>query len=315
MVVRIRPARRSDAPALIKLHERTLLDGAPPTPDVARFVRSFYETVLFDNPWAAPDLPSLVCEGADGAVAAFVGVLPRPMVLRERAVRVALLTRVMADPDHPDAAIGVATLFRHALRGPQDLSMADVVNEPGRRLWEASRAVLVTSGSLWWSHVAVEAPAPVPAGRPMGVAELLAAIDECARRFALRPVYDESTLTWLLTHLRGATHRGELQVRATDGGGWYVAYTNPDGFNGVQQIGARPGGAPAVLADLLAHTARSGGSADTRGRVDVGMAAALRDRRCALELGPWTYAHSTDRDLLLALAGGQAFLTRMEGEY
>lgn len=316
----VRPCTRADAPALAALHGRALLDGAPATPGIARFVKAFYADVLFDNPWAAPDLPSLVFEGADGAIAAFVGVLPRPMSLRGRPVRAALITRVMADPAHPEGAIGVAALFRQALRGPQDVSLADLVNEPGRRLWEASKGVLVTAGSLWWSSPPGPAPAPPSTGRPIGAAELLDAVESTAKGFALRPVYDEHSLGWLLAHLRAAGHRGRLHARAVDApdgtrAGWYLAYANDAGFNGVQQVGVHRGGADLVLADLLAHLPAAGGAALTRGRVDLGLAAALEARGCALRLGPWTYAHSRDPEILLALTAGQAFLTRLEGEY
>jgi hypothetical protein len=323
MAPRIRPYRRADAPALIKLHERALLDGVPVTPDVSRFLRSFYESVLLDNPWAAADLPSLVYEGADGSVAAFVGVLPRPMSYRGRTVRAALITRVMADPGSPEGGIGVAALFRHALRGPQDLSLADVVNEPGRRLWEASKGVVVTAGSLWW-----QCPTPAPTGEPvrghdLEVGELLDAISSAGRRYALGPVYDEASLSWLLDHLQAATHRGTLHRRAVEGAGgtrigWYVGYTNPEGFNGVQQLGVEPGvdgAAEAVLGDLLGLAARAGGASITGGRLDLATAGALPAHGGSLRLGPWTYAHSRDRDLLLALTAGQAFLTRLEGEY
>jgi hypothetical protein len=310
----IRPSQRSDAPALVKLHERTLLDGGPPTPDVARFVRSFYESVLFDNPWAADDLPSLVYEDAGGEIAAFVGVLPRPMALRGRKVRVALITRVMADPDHPDGGIGVAALFRHALRGPQDMSMADVVNGPGRRLWEASKGVLVAASSLWWS---CEAAAPaVSASRPAEVGELHELTERGARGHLLRPVYDEASLGWLLRHMAGARHRGELHQRvvpAPDGSpaGWYLAYTDPDGASSIPQLGAFRGHADRVVADALAFTSGT----TTGGRVDVGLAEALTAAGARMRLGPWTYAHSTDRDLLLAVTSGQTFLSRLEGEY
>ncbi|OLT14202.1 hypothetical protein BJF78_19555 [Pseudonocardia sp. CNS-139] len=305
---RIRPARRGDAPALVKLHERTLLDG-PPSPDAARFVRAFYESVLFDNPWAAADLPSLLYEGADGAVAAFVGVLPRPMELRGRRVRAALVTRVMADPDHPDGAIGVAALFRHALRGPQDLSLADVVNGPGRRLWEASKGLLVAASSLWWT-AAPPAPSAAPESRPAEPGELLELVARGARARLLRPVYDEASLDWLLRHMAGARHRGELHVRVLPGAGWYLAYTNPDGTGSLPQIAAFRGQEGRVVADALAFAGRRAG-----GRVDLELADALTAAGAALRLGPLTYAHSKDQDVLLALTSGQAFLSRLEGEY
>jgi hypothetical protein len=319
---RIRPYVVSDAPALIKLHERTLLDAAAATPLVSRFVQAFYKSVLFDNPWAASDLPSLVYEGREGEIAAFVGVLPRWMTFRDRPVRVAVLTRVMADPEHPKGSIGVAALFKHALRGPQDLSLGDVVNEPGRRLWEASKGYVVAVSSLWWSSPtnvdAVELPQP--AGHQMEVAELLDAIEAASKGYALRPIYDERSLAWLLKHLDGAGHRGTLHRRAVvaPGGGragWYLYYSNPEGFNGVQQVGVvRGAAADLVVADMLAHATAVSGAAETRGRAELGLAGALRAMGCDLHFGPWTYAHSQDRDLLLALTTGQAFLTRLEGE-
>lgn len=317
----MRACVRGDAAELVALHRRTLLGPGGASPDVLRFVEDFYGSVLFDNPWADPELPSLVHEGADGRIAAFVGVLPRPMQLHDRPVRAAVITRVMADPDHPEGAIGVAALFRHALRGPQDLSFADVVNEPGRRLWEAQRGVVVMAGSVWWT-----APTPGDARPDAGAqvrdlkpAELRAAIEAAARRYVLRPVYDDRSVEWLVGHLDAATHRGELHVQGVEGddgapAGWYVGYRNDAGWHGVQQVGVVGGRGDAVL-DAVVGRLAAGGTAPVRGRAEVGLLPFVQARGCTLDVGPWTCAHSRQDDVLLALTAGRAFLTRLEGEY
>ncbi|MEJ3652813.1 hypothetical protein WEH80_07490 [Actinomycetes bacterium KLBMP 9759] len=310
----IRPYAPGDSAQAIALHRKTLTDGEALTPAADAFMTGFYERVLFDNPWADPTLPSLVYEDAQGRVAGFLGVLPRQMTFRKRPLSAALITRFSVDPDQPDAALVAAALFRKALRGPQELTFADVVNEPGRRVWEASRAALVSAGSLWWTTPGVVASEP-PRGRELEVGELLESIQRASRGRDLVPAYDEESLQWLVAHLEGARHRGEFHRRlAPDGAGWYLYYANAGGFNGVQQTGTLRGDPHAVLQDLQRHAAAVGGAPVTRGRVDVTMAAALKAERCTLSLGPWMYAHSRTTDVLLAVTSGSTFLTRLEGE-
>lgn len=323
MTGRIRRFERFDAPLTIELHKKVLLDGAALTPDVSTFIENFYEKVLFEHPWAAEDLPSLVYEDSNGEILAFLGILHRSMVFRDRLIRIALITRFMADPDKPAAAIGAAALFRKALRGPQDLSLADVVNEPGSRVWEASRAVLLPAGSLWWSTTPKPLRDATPtrlSSRSIETDELLHCIEQAGKGYALRPNYNESALTWLLGHLEDARHRGTLHRRLVVGpegkqAGWYVYYANPGGFNGVQQIGVLNGSAGFVLQDLLCHAASTGGSPTTRGRADPPLVHELQAERFNVTSGPRMYAHSRDAALLLALTSGDCYLTRLEGEF
>ncbi|WP_232667179.1 hypothetical protein [Pseudonocardia sp. TRM90224] len=322
----IRPYIPADAPQAIALHRKTLTGGKPLAPAADTFMTAFYERVLFDSPWADPALPSLVYEDAQGRVVGFLGIIPRLMTFRKRPLSAALITRFSVDPDEPDASLVAAAMFRKALRGPQELTFADVVNEPGRRVWEASRAALVTAGSLWWTSPGpLDGPPdgevwrPPPTGRGLEVGELLEVVTRASRGRDLCPAYDEESLKWLVAHLEDARHRGEFHRRLVldDAGapaGWYLYYANPDGFNGAQQIGTLGGDPHVVLRDLQRHAAAVGGAPVTRGRVDVTMSAALAAERCTLSFGPWMYAHSRDKDVLLAITAGNSFLTRLEGE-
>src|SRR3954454_20373317 len=70
----IRPLVRDDLPAvaaLLAAHMRP-----QPAPDLKRFLSA----TLFEDPWADPELPSLVAE-QDGAVAGFVARQPRRLEL------------------------------------------------------------------------------------------------------------------------------------------------------------------------------------------------------------------------------------------
>jgi GNAT acetyltransferase-like protein len=58
---------------------------------------SYFREMLFDNPWRDTQLPSWVAE-EDGRLAGFAGVMPRRMLLRGRAIRVAVGCQFMADP-------------------------------------------------------------------------------------------------------------------------------------------------------------------------------------------------------------------------
>ena len=102
------------------------------------------------GPWRDEEMPSLVCQAASGRPIGFVGVFPRRMVLDGEQIRVAAFTQLMVDTAH--AGIAGIELLRHLFRGPQDLSIADAVNENGRRIAAVTGARVAVLYSQYWTR-------------------------------------------------------------------------------------------------------------------------------------------------------------------
>jgi hypothetical protein len=80
------------------------------------------------------------------------------------------------------------------------------------------------------------------------------------------------------------------------------------------QIAAADGDMTAVI-DHLFREASRGGTGALNGRLETELYEPLVGRRCVLRYGPRVLAHSRDPELLAALTLGQAFVTRLDGEW
>ncbi len=136
----------------------------------------------------------------------------------------------------------------------------------------------------------------------------------------LCPVYDLQTLQWLLQKAAEKKQPGNLQkvlVRANGGRilGWYLYYLHSKKQCEVLQLGARKKEMSSVLAHLFYHAYRRGAIA-VSGRLDPRFAPEFLEMRCLFRYGhPWTLVHSRRADILDALRRGDAFLSRLEGEW
>lgn len=147
---------------------------------------------------------------------------------------------------------------------------------------------------------------------------------ECINRFsandALRPEYDEHSLPWLLKNAERLGQRSKLQSVLLRNGageivGWFLYYLNPAGLSDVLQVAARRGATSEVLDHLFHHAQRLGAWAIT-GRLEPKLMPELTDKHCYLRCnGPWVLVHSREPDLLHVINQGQAFLSRLEGDW
>jgi hypothetical protein len=137
---------------------------------------------------------------------------------------------------------------------------------------------------------------------------------------ALQPVYDAYSLAWLLKQAARMTRHGTLRGSAVlDRNrrliGWYLYHVRAGGLSDVIQLAARNVSFDRVLQRLLADAWRHGAAA-VRGRVDPRYVQELSDRRCWFRTGgAWTLVHSRHADLMAAILQGDAFLSRLEGEW
>lgn len=155
---------------------------------------------------------------------------------------------------------------------------------------------------------------------PLDPATMLAHLPEMMRGVSLRPIYDARTLGWLLDQATRKTRHGLLRARSVRYGdgrlaGWYLYYLQAGGVSEVLQIAARDGSFDRVLQRLLTDAWQQG-SAAVRGRVEPRYAPELSQRHCWFRReGTWTLAHSRHPEILAAIHEGDAFLSRLEGEW
>jgi hypothetical protein len=241
----IRPATEADLPSIVDLFPRAFGVSAPS----AAFA-DHLRNVLFRHPWPDPRLPSLACDGRDGRLIGFLGVLPRRMRCGDRAVTLAVTHHFMVDPAHRRTLAAVA-LLKAFFAGPQDLALCEP-DEHVCPLWEglggdasllhsmswvrylrpcvhlarrvsagwpsilasglAAGAALADGPARRVVHLAV--PEPAAATEDLDVAGLLESIATLARQFSLHPAYTREDLQWLLDVLAGKRDRGRLRVRS-----------------------------------------------------------------------------------------------------
>ena len=346
----VRPFAAGDLPAVAQLFSRVHPKGGWVSQSECE---AYFQEMFFANPWVEPELPSWVAMEGTRAVG-FIGVMPRPMRLRGRAVKAAVVTQLMVDQDRRHG-VAAAQLLRKALAGAQELTISDGANEASRKMWEALGGLTSTLYSLQWRRLlrpaqsalqrassphgraaallatpvalladayaahyrALRRPSPLVEA-PLDATAMLDGLDRAARQVALSPQYDPASLAWLLGHARAKRRHGELQaciLRDTRGvAGWFIYYLN-GAMSRVLQVHATEGAERAVLDHLFQHAWRRGAAA-IEGRMEPRLASMLGQRHCLfLSTTVFALIHSGNADLLGALARGDAFFSRLEGEW
>jgi len=352
----LRELTSADLPAVAQLFERVYPQHR--WVDRSALERSLHE-VLFANPWRDAALPSWIAE-RDGRAVGFAGVLPRRMLLGARPVLAAVGCLFMVDPasrgsllaprlarallDGPQdlfIADGANDEARRLLAGaggrapllyglhwtrplrPARYSLS--LLESGARLGRMALALRPVCAPL--DTVAARLPpnrfhrtTPGISDEPLSAAAMTAPLREFLAGSALRPVYDASSLAWLLGQAALKRRHGALRARGVrdERGqllGWFVYYTRPGEIAEVLQIIARLGAFDVVVQRLFADAWREGACA-LRGRLDPRHLQELSDRRCWLRReGTWTLVHSRHGEVLAAFERGAADLSRLDGEW
>lgn len=155
---------------------------------------------------------------------------------------------------------------------------------------------------------------------PMNDKVLLESIEKASAKFPLRPVYDLSSLRWMLSFIGADTGRGVLNGFALRRKGRLLGsclyYANQMG--GYEVITIAGVGMPAtreLLLSLLA-TAYREGATHVFGRFEPRLAEPLWELRCHLKPNPgcWTVIHSSDHRMSELVEMGKIFLSNLEAE-
>lgn len=141
---KVRPFVKDDIPQVEDLHSRAFADSTKPP-------SAYFEEVFFRNPWFDEAIPSLVYEQNDGKIIGFLGVMPRPLSFKRQTIQAAIASQFMVDPSSRTTMAGLQ-LLKTFFAGPQDLSMTDLANDAGRKVWEVFKSQTVWSYSMRWQR-------------------------------------------------------------------------------------------------------------------------------------------------------------------
>jgi len=161
---------------------------------------------------------------------------------------------------------------------------------------------------------------PRLSGEELDVETLLECVSEFSRGYSLRPEYDVSSLSWLLSFMdRMKAYGGLRKVILRDERktivGWYIYCIRGSGIGEVVQIGAAQQSATEIL-DHLFNDAWKHGAIALHGRLDSRLIEELSEKGCFFyRRGGWMQVHSRRPELLQLIRNGDAFLTRLDGEW
>jgi len=161
---------------------------------------------------------------------------------------------------------------------------------------------------------------PELTGTELDVDQVLAAAPRLFHGKQLHPLYNAEGLAWLLATLQMNPARGMLRkVMVCDGSevlGWYIYYMRDGLIADVAQIAGTKNTVTRVFDHLLWQAHRDGAIAAS-GQVDPVLFDTLSERGCLLRNPEprWLLMHSRNSALTSAVNNGQAFLSRIDGEW
>lgn len=355
-MARIRVFAEDDVPAAAALFARVYPEHRWSSPAACE---AYFREMLFNNPWRDLQLPSWVAEEDGRVCGCYavmprsmlfrgrrirVAVLCQVIVDPDQRHSLTVLQLAKACLSGPqdltlaDGAndkarrmwigIGGTVPLLHSLHWTRPLRPARYVlallDKPGRRrrLLRAARApcMLVDAVAARLHRNGFVSSDDGLEDQPLDATRMFAHVDAIAdRNGALRPLYDEHSLGWLLEQAALKARHGRLRARSViERGkllGWFIYYARAGEVNEVLQLAALGGSYPRVLQRLLVDAWRQGATA-LRGRFDPHHVQELCDRHCWFRReGPWTLVHSRHSDVLAALESGAAGLSRLDGEW
>lgn len=157
-------------------------------------------------------------------------------------------------------------------------------------------------------------------GSELDVETLLQCLTNFRDGYSFWAEYDVNSLNWLLSFMDRGTARGRLRkIAVRDESdkivGWYLYYVKPGSVGEVVQVGGDKKYTKDVL-DHLFYDAWKQGVIGLHGVVDRRRMADFSDRGCIFTCrGGWNVAFSRNPKLLDVFESGEAFLTRLDGEW
>jgi len=351
----LRRFEEGDIPAVASLFGRVFLAGRSPSPAADDYYREiFFRSPLRDPELTSlvAEASGRVV-GFVGVVPRRMSFRGRPLRVavttqfmvepeqRHTLVAVDLLRRLLAGPQDlclADAAGREGQRLWEALGGqasllyrlhwtrplrPYDYVLSVVRRRPGWGALGALAAPLAWAGDLAATGLSSSPFAVAPAqarAEEVSPHTLVSQVAASDLGCVVQPVYDEPSLRWLFGLLDGPARRGTLYCalvpsRTRTPGGWFAFFLRPDRVADVVLLYARPTERSEVLGQLFEAAGRLGAIA-MRGRMEPAFAEELNDAHAFFRCdGPLTLLHSPHSEVLSAFHQGQAFFSRLDGEW
>jgi hypothetical protein len=115
-------------------------------------VPTWLHRTLFDDPWADPEIPTLVHVEDSGEITAFIASHVRRMRFDDTIIRLAAGGPLIVHPNARNRAVG-PRLWRQYLDGPQDLTITDGASDEMRQIFELIGGQMLHPSSIAWARV------------------------------------------------------------------------------------------------------------------------------------------------------------------
>lgn len=357
---RVRPFVENDIPQVAELHRQVFRTGERLSPLLEDSYRSYFSNIFLNHPWQEKAIPSLVCHNGDGRILGFLGVLPRGMCIGSQPILAAvssqfivepgghgaiaavqLLKAFMAGPQDLSIADDAGSASRRLCEGLGGSTALLYSIYCGRILRPLQFLISRLEKRQLHPHVvAASYPlcrlfdgmaarvsssvfrqvAPRVVGEELDEETLCQCLCESSKNRTLRPVYDVTSLKWLLDVLSkkngfGSFRKVVVRNESMQTLGWYLCYLRRGEIGEVLQVGAKEGAIGEVLDHLFYNAWRQGAIA-VSWRLEPGLMQQLGEKGCFFHhRGNWMVVHSKKPGLLEAIHRGDAFLTGLEGEW
>jgi len=112
----------------------------------------FFQRILVEDPWADPEIPTLVHVEDSGEITGFIASHVRRMKFDDTTIRLASGGPLIAHPKVRNRAVG-PRLWKRYLAGPQELTIADGASDEMREIFELIGGQLLHPSSIAWVRV------------------------------------------------------------------------------------------------------------------------------------------------------------------
>ena len=123
-------------------------DWRIPAPELPAWL----ERTLFGDPWADPEIPTLVHVESSGEITAFIASHVRRMRFDGKLIRLAAGGPLIVHPNARHRAVG-PRLWRHYLDGRQELTVTDGASDEMRQIFELIGGQMMHPSSFAWARV------------------------------------------------------------------------------------------------------------------------------------------------------------------
>jgi acyl carrier protein len=145
----IRPFVQADIPQVADLHRKIFLTEHGTSPQWLEFYQSYFNEVFLNRPHLDESHPSLVYQDQGGKIAGFLGVVPQPMTMNGKPLRVTISSQFIVDPDSRSKLVAIQ-LSKALFSTPQDLFITDEANDTARQIWEGMGGMAALLYSIYW---------------------------------------------------------------------------------------------------------------------------------------------------------------------